>query len=144
MGMYTEFKFQSKVQRDIPVHIHRALQTFLMRDAPLDEEKLREICPGEPLFEDYRVCMLGGTYDGIVITVTADLKNYTGTIEKFLDWIVPYLDKDEGTVVGTTHYEEDEHPLYITLTGDGWDSVRDTDNESLQEEYTRLSQITHN
>ena len=85
--------------------------------------------PNHPLFETDRWRMLftsdsyyfdGITnsvldYDGIAeayyLTVHSNLKNYDDEINKFLDFIRPYL--DTKGFLGYYRYEEDEDPVLI-------------------------------
>jgi len=47
------------------------------------------------------------------LCIRCNLKNYDDEIEKFLDWIHPYLDKQEGDFLGFYRYEETEQPTLI-------------------------------
>ena len=47
------------------------------------------------------------------LTTRSDLKNYDGEIEKFLDWIMPYIEEPWGGHLGHYRYEEDDAPTLI-------------------------------
>lgn len=47
--------------------------------------------------------------------INASLKNYTDTIEEFLDWLLPYVDAFPGAFLGFTRYEEDDAPALIYM-----------------------------
>ena len=44
-----------------------------------------------------------------------DIKNYSGDIEKFFEWIIPYVDGYPGDFIGYSRYEEDSQPTLIFL-----------------------------
>jgi hypothetical protein len=44
-----------------------------------------------------------------------DIKNYEGEIEKFFEWIIPYVDGYPGDFIGYSRYEEDLKPTLIYL-----------------------------
>lgn len=56
-------------------------------------------------------------YDAIIsawkINIRSNLKNYDSEIEKFLDWIVPYI----GTngFIGYTRSEDDDDPTLVYI-----------------------------
>ena len=47
------------------------------------------------------------------LSVTSNLKNYSDEIDLFIDWITPYLDKQDGDFLGYSRYEETEIPTLI-------------------------------
>lgn len=53
-----------------------------------------------------------------ILSVRASVKNYSGEVEAFFDWIKRYADvsdPDETVLLGYSRYEEDEDPiLYYT------------------------------
>lgn len=122
MGMYTEL--------DLKVAI---------KDNPVVVDILKEIATGEssnikgrlnhPFFKTDRCNIVGWCgsyyfdgqpytqfrYDKIAncwfLTTCFNLKNYDSEIEKFLDWLCPYI-LTEG-YLGTYWYEEQEEPMNI-------------------------------
>lgn len=49
------------------------------------------------------------------LNVECNLKNYDGEIEKFVDWVMPYVDGHVGTFLGFKMFESDDLPTLITL-----------------------------
>lgn len=47
------------------------------------------------------------------LCVRCNLKNYDNEIEKFVDWIMPYIDAREGDFLGFSRYETTETPTLI-------------------------------
>jgi hypothetical protein len=43
------------------------------------------------------------------------LKNYNNEIDKFIDWLKPYLKNEKGTIIGWKWYEEDMSPTVIEM-----------------------------
>ena len=43
----------------------------------------------------------------------SDLKNYDNEIEKFIDWIMPYVNEETGKCIGWTWYEDNLSPTMI-------------------------------
>lgn len=124
MGMYTEFHFNSELKSNTPKEIIDALQFMLHEN---------EVKPNidHPLFntEQYGIMLIGDSYyfdadtystlkfDKIAGTyflcIRSNFKNYNQEIEKFLDWIKPYLAKRSGDFLGFKRYEEAEVPTLI-------------------------------
>lgn len=56
-------------------------------------------------------------YDDILLayqlTSRANLKNYSYEIEKFIDWLTPYIDAEDGDFLGHKRYEEDALPTLL-------------------------------
>ena len=52
------------------------------------------------------------------VFVRADLKNYDGEIEKFLDWAKPYIRPATGNCLGWVWYEEWDVPELIIWEND--------------------------
>lgn len=125
MGMYTELHFNSELKKDLPENVLKTLQYMI------DHENDPTDLPEHELFECDRWTMLftcdsyyfdADTYSTLrfdkisnayYLCVRANLKNYNSEIEKFIDWIDPYLEKFEGEFLGFYRYEEDEQPTLI-------------------------------
>lgn len=55
------------------------------------------------------------------ITIRSDLKNYTGQIEKFINYITPYVVQGSGyphEIFAYVQYEEDEFPTIYAMDGE--------------------------
>jgi hypothetical protein len=126
MGMYTEIYISCKIAEDIPSDALDVLKHLF------GGEKEPDQIPNHPLFKKDRWSMIGrcasfyfvpdatskmwreemnGAY---YITSRSDLKNYDGEIEAFFDWVMPYVDENEGQFIGYSRYEETDLPtLYV-------------------------------
>lgn len=126
MGMYTELHFNSKLKKDVPAGVLDALG-YMLGQCEAEPVHL----PQHPLFKTKRwglmlVCdsyyfdadthstlrfdEIGNTH---YLCVRSNLKNYDSEIEKFIDWIMPYLDKYEGDFLGFYRYEECGQPSLV-------------------------------
>ncbi len=120
MGMYTELVMATRIKAE-----SEAVQILqhLINDAEAPEN-----LPVHPLFATPRWRMLFSCnsyffvprsiakfeYDDIggywCLISRADLKNYDQEIEKFIDWIGPYLVNQCGEMIGYSRYEETREP----------------------------------
>jgi hypothetical protein len=126
MGMYTELHFNSELKKDTPEEVINVLK-YMVGD--IEEEP--EIS-SHPLFGDtrWRFMLRGDSYyfdadthstlrfddisDDYYLCIRCNFKNYDDEIEKFIDWIMPYLEKyEEGDFLGFYRYEETEEPTLI-------------------------------
>jgi hypothetical protein len=130
MGMYTELVFGGELKSDTPENVINILK-YLIDDETIETFKL----PDHPFFECDRwthiaisssyyfggQCLSGIKYDGIAnayrISIRANLKNYDNEIDKFVDWIKPYMDKGAGAnnLLGYSIYEESSVPTLYYL-----------------------------
>lgn len=121
MGMYTEIFFRATLKCDVPEEVMAPIRAmFGESDVPPED------LPKHPLFECPRWDMLalGSSYyfpeharsalvmDDIrkawSVAINADVKDYHHEIEKFFDWIDPYVDAAPGEFIGYSLYEEVE------------------------------------
>lgn len=136
MGMYTELHYNVELRKDVPAEVLAALRYMLDHDQPKAQ------CD-HPLFKTDRWPVmlrissayfparthseLFEEYDQWHLGVRCNLKNYCGEIEKFIDWMDPYVNAFEGDFLGFHRYEESEDPVIIrkgstrTSTGGGND-----------------------
>ena len=124
MGMYTELHYNVELREDTPENVIAVLQHMLGGPEP-------GALPNHPLFEasrwgsmlrsdnyyfaadthsTLRFDDIGNSY---YLCVRCNLKNYCGEIEKFIDWMNPYVDAFEGDFLGFHRYEESEEPVLI-------------------------------
>lgn len=123
MGMYTEINVCFDLLRDTPKDITEILYCLIEgKDTP-------PILPNHDFFKcdrwDMVACCNSYYFDGLTnskiafdnisktykINIRANLKNYDSEIEKFLDWLKPYIGT-EG-FIGYMRYEEWEDPILI-------------------------------
>lgn len=125
MGMYAELHFNSELKKNIPQNVLETLQYMI------DHENEPKDLPEHELFKCDRWTMLftcdsyyfdADTHSTLrfdeisnayYLCIRANLKNYDSEIEKFIDWIMPYLEKFEGDFLGFYRYEENEQPTLI-------------------------------
>jgi hypothetical protein len=120
MGMYTEVFARATLKKDVPQEVVDALKVMA---SGCDEEPVA-VLPEHELFQCSRWDLLGrcssayfpNTAKSVVATdwyskqwtfvLHANLKNYGGEIEKFFDWIDPYVESLEGEFLGYELYED--------------------------------------
>lgn len=136
MGMYTEIFFKAELVKDVPEEVVAILQHLVEGD--LSEAYAGEL-PDHPLFQCQRWDMLGRGGSAYFsenslpvlkkdwftkqwnVVLNANLKNYGSEIEKFFDWIDPYVDLPEGRFMGYELYEESDEPsIYVKVTPRKW------------------------
>lgn len=124
MGMYTEIFFRSRLEKDTPEEVITFLDTWVNKR---DYKVLAQMdVPDHPLFKCSRWESLAGCssyyfpdhaesaltqdalFKGWSLVINADLKNYSGEIEKFFDWINPYCEAMTGEFLGYELYEDVE------------------------------------
>lgn len=130
MGMYTEFHFNAELKRDLPDEVVQAL-TYMVKN---EGEAYAFQLPDHPLFDcsrwhymlqcdSYYFDMIPNSqfeHDNIgsgsyYLSIRSNFKNYEDEIEKFIDWIKPYLNKLPGDFLGFHRYEETEDPTLIYM-----------------------------
>jgi hypothetical protein len=123
MGMYTEFHFNVQLKDNLPKNILNILK-FMVND-----EALSESYPDHPLFLTDRwpiMLQMDSSsfdaqthstlkYDGTnwKLNIRCNLKNQGQEIEKFVYWIMPYLNNLEGDFLGFFRYERTQEPVLI-------------------------------
>lgn len=123
MGMYTELNICFDLAEDTPKNVI-AIMKYLIRGTDTnyalpehdffkcDRWRFIATC-GSYYFQGLTKSSI--EYDDIShtwkINIRANLKNYNMEIEKFLDWIAPYIAEDG--FFGYTRYEEFEDPTLI-------------------------------
>jgi hypothetical protein len=123
MGMYTELYFRAGLKEDTPPAVITTLQSMCEGTAettPFGDGR----CPfmfrsSSHYHHPIAVSSLDwlGYIDKWYLFVRCDMKNYSGEIESFLDWIAPYLDLSVGDYVGHIFYEEWLEPKPLHYVG---------------------------
>lgn len=124
MGMYTEI-FVSVRLHKMPEDVFSVLQ-FLVNGGETPKE-----LPKHEFFDASRwqhVLAMSSYYfiprsvteffvDDIAkcgfLVSLSNLKNYDSEIEKFFDWLMPFIDAQEGEMVGYYRYEEELLPTVV-------------------------------
>jgi hypothetical protein len=132
MGMYTEFHFNAELKQNVPLEVIAVLRFMLSND-----KEYAGKLPDSPLFQTDRwrwMLQMNSyyfpadthstlRYDNIGrnyhLCIRCNLKNYDNEINKFVDWITPYLDvaSDQDEFVGFQRYEERREPSLIFVRG---------------------------
>jgi len=121
MGMYTELVLKCDVLPDVPENVGQVLNfLFCGGDEPTD-------LPDHSFFRCERWQAVGrcnsyyhhpktiNSYTENYLFSRSDLKNYDGEIEKFVDWVKPYLNMSAGDCIGWSWYEEAPSPTLIFM-----------------------------
>ena len=128
MGDYTRIKFYAKLRSDTPASVLEVLRATFTSEEAVSKE-LRPDHPffraprWEPLFQCTSVYFETPGSRGLVEGKTtilqfhSSLKNYDDEIEKFCDWIGPYLAEPPGTVVGERQFIGDPILLIVGVGG---------------------------
>lgn len=126
MGMYTEFHFNCELKSDVPNEVIEVLQ-YMLRD---NNDAMCPPLPSHPLFKTARWDWMlrsdsyyfpADTHSTLrwdenecwYLCIRCNLKNYSGEIEHFVDWIMPYIDEVDGELLGFSRYENNQKPELI-------------------------------
>ncbi len=133
MGMYTELVFGARLRSDIPKKVEKVLKYLVSERMNVPEELLGI---EHPFFQSERwqwIFKGGSYYFGIhrphsifewddisksySLSTRSSIKNYDNEIEKFLDWIKPYIRSGSGTrdMYAVVTYEEEPTPTLYYL-----------------------------
>ena len=124
MGMYTELHYNAELRADVPSDVVDILKLMLGEAAEGPET------PDHPLFGEtrWRFMLQCDSYyfdadthstlrkdrqGGLYLCVRCNLKNYDDEIEKFCDWIRPYINKQEGGFLGFSRDKGSQTPTLI-------------------------------
>jgi hypothetical protein len=127
MGMYTEIYINVDLKEDTPNNVIEVLKAMCHMEER--DEKVLETYPHrwDCLFSSMSYYTPNThcrslTYDSIALRWSllgkGDIKNYEQEIEKFFEWIIPYVDGYPGDFIGYSRYEEDQKPTLIFLPED--------------------------
>lgn len=124
MGMYTEIYVNVDLKKDTPNEIIEVLKT--MCDMVDSDSKVLESYPDRwgsmfysgSYYTPNTYCH-SLTYDDITekwsLLGKGDIKNYGQEIQKFFEWIIPYVDGYPGDFIGYHRYEDDREPTLVFL-----------------------------
>ena len=131
MGMYTEIYVKSTFKENLPKDVADIIEYMLgMGDIEVEDLKL----PDHELFKTQRwdTMLRSASYyhipyvlnkftyneisDNYFLIARSDFKNYNGEVNKFFDWLKPYLEKEfDKTFIGYSLYEEATEPTLYYL-----------------------------
>lgn len=125
MGMYTELVLKCRIKGSAPKEVMDVIQyMFAGADKParLPEHEFFTL----PRWDSIGNCCSFYHHPSVVnscpkfdyseeqyIFSRSDIKNYSGEIQAFLDWVKPYIDAMEGQCIGWTWCEEELQPTLI-------------------------------
>ena len=116
MGMYTEFHLDAVLKDDCPEEAKQWLTNLI--DEYLDEFD-PATRPRHVFWHDYRASFLGSGFDSTWpefefprLRIHCEVKNHDDVLEKFLDWLAPYV----KTATGTFQYEEWDAAAQVNFT----------------------------
>lgn len=132
MGMYTELIFGASLKPNAPNEVIDSVK-FMIGER-------EEVPEGFPFDPDTRTFNSGSYYFAVNnpvnkmwydeigedwrISIRANLKNYEDEIEKFLDWIRPFISQGSGSdeMYAIVIYEEDDKPTIYYLNDEDEDN----------------------
>jgi hypothetical protein len=126
MGMYTEIYVNVNLKKETPDDVIKVLKAMCRM---LPDQECSEVLIDYP---DRWSCLFSNMsyytpstncsfleFDGITqrwsLLGKGDIKNYEGEIEKFFEWIIPYVDGYSEDFIGYSRYEECLKPTLIFL-----------------------------
>jgi hypothetical protein len=127
MGMYTEFHYNVSLRKDVPADVVSILNylteggdEFRTNDPFFECSRWRFLCTMDSYYFAADTCS-SLRFDNIaqnwVLCIRSNLKNYSLEIEKFCEWLDPYVDAFGGDFLGFSRYEEMEIPTHIHKGG---------------------------
>lgn len=122
MGMYTEILIKCDIDES------RLSETDLkILDYLFNGKEEPEVLPDNEFFKCSRWRLIGSCssyyhipwsdskYDKGYLFSRSDIKNYSGEISLFFDWIRPLLGQVEGDCIGYSWYEENQAPDLVYM-----------------------------
>jgi len=125
MGMYTEIHFNSELKENLDKNVIDILQYMLNHSEdkpPLPDHEFFKCSRWDMLFmcdsyyfdaDTHSTLRFDDISNAYYLCIRSNLKNYDDEIEKFIDWIQPYLEKFKDDFLGFYRYEESEQPTLI-------------------------------
>lgn len=128
MGDFTEFDFNSKLKSDVPKPVLEILNCML------GQTNKPKTLPGHRFFEnkdwqfifqndsdkfdsETRVYLLYNfKQKSWYLRIRCHLENDKYQIERFVDWIMPYLFKNENDFLGFSRKQNNNYPMWIQAT----------------------------
>lgn len=125
MGNYTELKVDIVLKSDTPEDARLLLDALIAGET---DATIKEIKPTHVFWHTYRFDFLGrsncegdpedfASYEFPNLKIRCSVKNYDQILQKFLQWVLPYVE----AITGTYHYEEYSHASEVVLNVDSSD-----------------------
>jgi len=125
MGMYTEFHFNAELKQDTPDEVIHILLYMLnqVEDEPdipkhdfFKSARWRWMLQSDSYYfaaDTHSTLRFDHISQSFYLCIRCNLKNYDSEIDRFIDWIAPYIDCYEGDFLGFKRYEEFNEPELI-------------------------------
>jgi hypothetical protein len=129
MGMYTEIYINVDLKKDTPDDVIGVLKAMcdmlpdqecsdVLADYPYRWFSLFSNMSYYTPFTNCRFLEFDDISKKWSLLGKGDIKNYDNEIEKFFEWIMPYVDGYPGDFIGYSRYEEDQKPTLMFLPED--------------------------
>ena len=112
MGTYHKYKFRFNLKSDLPKEVDDVLDYL---SGVIESHNLDEL-PNHPYFLDTRWCFIahGSWFDcndfyfvsTNEVRIEGSVKNIADTLDKFMDFIDPYIDEPVGTFLGAYGWDD--------------------------------------
>jgi len=119
MGMYTEIYVNVDLKEETPQEIIDTLSQLCEGLRPSGFPKRSGLLFNNGSYYTPFTYVRSLTYDEISrqwsFLGKGDLKNYSGEVEHFFSWLMPWVDGSPGDFVGYHRYEEDQKPTLVFI-----------------------------
>lgn len=125
MGMYTELIFGASLKPDTPPEIINTIYGLISDDSTIscltiedlgwERNPLKGNSYSFAVSESHTLFKKDSFMDGsYILSTRSNIKNYWNDIEKFLDWIKPYIESGSGhrDFYAIVTYEESDPEIY--------------------------------
>jgi len=123
MGMFTELIFGAALKKDTPQEVIDSIKYMAgqiqdqPKGFPFEEQRLKWLfTSGGSYYFGVHEAVFDMKFDKLtsewIISARVNLKNYEQEIQKFLEWIKPFISKGSGTrdFYAIVTYEQQEEP----------------------------------
>lgn len=124
--MYTEIYVNVDLKSEVPEEVLAVLRAMCgdENQTPLDDKPGRwRMLFGNGSYYTPLTSCANLTFDkirnGWSLLGKGDIKNYGNEIEAFFEWLMPWVDGEEGDFIGYKRYEESQTPELVLLANDG-------------------------
>ena len=119
MGMYTEIYVNVDLKKETPQEIIDTLGQLCANVQPDGFPKRSGALFSNGSYYTPFTFVRSLTYDTNLSRWSflgkGDLKNYSGEVEHFFDWLMPWVDGSPGDFVGYRRYELDQKPTLVFI-----------------------------